>query len=257
MTRERGVAARLERVLERTRVESKPAPKPVVATRPSPPRPEVVIRWSRVHPVKPASPKAVRPAVVVPAPAPLRLEPEPLPWVEKPPLLQPTPQRTPQEAREARALGERKARRWLQGAFPKAFTTPPRPLALGIARDIEEVRPEYLKGQAVWSALRSWCSAPAYRAALALPRSRRTNLDGTDAGEVSPQHRAGQRMGRSGFQTLWLIWKAVVAWTSRWVRDTCVIAILTDRHEQLLAAHRLVLRHELSGGHARRDGRVE
>ena len=63
------------------------------------------------------------------------------------------------------------------------------PLALGMSAQIRAAYPEW-DGRQIWLALTKWTNNPAYQAALAKPDARRANLDGSDAGPVSEEHRA-------------------------------------------------------------------
>ncbi len=79
----------------------------------------------------------------------------------------------------------------LQTVFPAAFPTDPaavRPLALGVREGIEAsgtVPSRTTLHRALWR----WCRQPEYLAAIADGRPR-INLDGSDAGAVTPEHQA-------------------------------------------------------------------
>jgi len=64
----------------------------------------------------------------------------------------------------------------------------PLPLALGINQDIAKALG--IHPHAAQAVLARWTNRMNYLAAVAAPGSRRFNLDGTDAGEVSDDHRA-------------------------------------------------------------------
>lgn len=96
------------------------------------------------------------------------------------------PPRTPTDAEMLAALQSVAPDLWNPDA--------PKPLAVGIHKQLypiaELVR---MSRRALRSFLARWTSREAYKRALAEPGSSRVNLDGSDAGEVSEQHREEAR----------------------------------------------------------------
>jgi RNA chaperone ProQ/FINO-like protein len=77
----------------------------------------------------------------------------------------------------------------LAAMYPIPFNMhAPLPLALGVTQDIAKALG--IHPHAAQAVLARWTSRMNYLAAMAAPGSRRFNLDGTDAGEVSDEHRA-------------------------------------------------------------------
>lgn len=79
----------------------------------------------------------------------------------------------------------------------------PRPLALGTYHHVAAALPDLSHG-AVSRLLQRWTKRLNYLAAIAAPGSRRFNLDGSDAGEVSDEHRAhaAERLAEKSAVTL-------------------------------------------------------
>jgi hypothetical protein len=120
--------------------------------------------------------------------------PPPSPTTASPPA----PARAPSSAlppAEAARIAQRVADLALcRERFPAVFDLArPVPLAIGVhktlAAILSHVRAKYL---VIW-----WTRHPAYVAAVAAGGSR-YNLDGTEAGEISEEHRAVARLGRAG-----------------------------------------------------------
>ncbi len=89
----------------------------------------------------------------------------------------------------------------LQARSPEVWNPArPVPLAIGIRQQLYPIgEARRISRRAVRRFLAQWTSAPAYHSALCQPGSRRFNLDGSPAGEVSEEHRqqAERRIERS------------------------------------------------------------
>ena len=96
-----------------------------------------------------------------------------------------------------KAFGRLRLRRLLiGGALPAVFIGEFRPLALGIKQPLLSlVQPGHYVAALAW--LRGYVARVEYLEAVAADGSRRFNLDGSDAGEVSPEHRA-HALGKLG-----------------------------------------------------------
>ena len=109
----------------------------------------------------------------------------------------------PKNFTERQAAGRTKHERFnnllaaLRGVAPEAFCSPPRPLAIGIDRQIRDLAGASVSKRDLSWCLRWWTSTPAYLAALA-HGGPRVNLDGTIAGEVEPSHREHARRELEG-----------------------------------------------------------
>ena len=77
----------------------------------------------------------------------------------------------------------------LRAIAPSVFCIPPKPLAVGIHKQIEALVAGDFTAADVRKALRVWCRWKPYRAAL-IAGAPRYALDGTVAGEVSAEHAA-------------------------------------------------------------------
>ena len=84
---------------------------------------------------------------------------------------------------------EHRAAKWLRASYPDLFGGEAKPLALGAGAAIAKARPEGVSHKGIQRAIRRWTNRQAYRRALAAEGSRRFNLDGSDAGLVSDEHR--------------------------------------------------------------------
>lgn len=89
-----------------------------------------------------------------------------------------------------KAFGRSKLRRLLiDGTLPPVFVGDIRPLALGVKQPLLSLaQPGCYVAALAW--LRGYVQRPEYVAAIAAEGSHRWNLDGSNAGEVSPEHRA-------------------------------------------------------------------
>jgi ProQ/FINO family len=72
----------------------------------------------------------------------------------------------------------------------EAFSEPPRPLAIGIDKQIAELVGDQFERWVIVKVLRWWCARPDYLQALA-GGGERIHLDGSSAGEISDRDRAG------------------------------------------------------------------
>ena len=111
----------------------------------------------------------------------------------KPPTLLATPSEPPSGAvapqRKDPSIQHRAAK-WMRREYPELFTSGNvKPLAIGIQKDLVKARPENVSHLGISRALSRWVEQPAYQQALAAENSRRFNLDGSDAGPVSDDHR--------------------------------------------------------------------
>jgi hypothetical protein len=71
----------------------------------------------------------------------------------------------------------------------EAFGEPPRPLAIGIDKQIAELVGDQFARPVIVSVLRWWTGRPDYLRAV-IDGTTRFNLDGSPAGEISPTHHA-------------------------------------------------------------------
>ena len=78
---------------------------------------------------------------------------------------------------------------WMAATWPAAFCRPLRPLAIGCGALVLAAAPETIPRKLVHDALRYWVRSRDYQQAV-IAGVRRVNLDGSDAGEVSEEHRA-------------------------------------------------------------------
>jgi len=114
----------------------------------------------------------------------------------KPPKATPAPAK-PSEPPSVGVAPQRKdpsiqhrAAQWMRREYPELFTAGNvRPLAIGIQKDLAEARPENVSHLGISRALARWVQQSAYQQALAAEGARRFNLDGSDAGPVSDDHR--------------------------------------------------------------------
>jgi sRNA-binding protein len=67
---------------------------------------------------------------------------------------------------------------------------PVRPLMIGTRQELFALRPNGITKKAIARALKHWCRAPEYLAAVAAEGSMRIDLRGEVAGPVSDEHRA-------------------------------------------------------------------
>ncbi|WP_367364666.1 ProQ/FINO family protein [Candidatus Tisiphia endosymbiont of Nedyus quadrimaculatus] len=72
----------------------------------------------------------------------------------------------------------------LQTTYPKCFTTPPTPLAIGIHKELLLLEQEYLPKTKIRKFLRIYCRNINYRKAIILG-SNRVNLNGTVVGTIT------------------------------------------------------------------------
>ena len=75
----------------------------------------------------------------------------------------------------------------LREKFPKAFTSPPVPLAVGIHRELREATRAEIPAQRLSAAMGFWTDRHGYLERLAAAEPRR-NLDGSIAGPPDPEH---------------------------------------------------------------------
>ncbi|MCF7992242.1 MAG: ProQ/FinO family protein [Thiohalocapsa sp.] len=94
------------------------------------------------------------------------------------------------QPRDAEIL--RRAAVWLRGEYPVLFAEP-KPLAIGVGRELARLRPEGVSHTGIRRALRAWTRRTGYLRALAADGSRRIGLDGADAGPVSDGDRQHAR----------------------------------------------------------------
>jgi ProP effector len=87
--------------------------------------------------------------------------------------------------------------------FPRAFTSPPRPLKIGITKDlIAAARSDAISAQAIRDAIAIWCRRPSYLEAQ-VEDAARIDIDGNPTGTVTADQAAGVKQR--------LEWKAAQA----------------------------------------------
>ena len=85
---------------------------------------------------------------------------------------------------------QHRAAQWMRREYPALFTAGnPKPLAIGIQQHLVKARPETVSHLGISRALTRWVQQSAYQQALAAEGARRFNLDSSDAGPVSDEHR--------------------------------------------------------------------
>jgi sRNA-binding protein len=75
----------------------------------------------------------------------------------------------------------------LKAVTPEVFRIPPVPLAVGIRRQVLDLAGDEVPWNDIAAVLRRWASRYDYIAAIAAG-GQRFNLDGSHAGEVTPEH---------------------------------------------------------------------
>jgi ProP effector len=86
--------------------------------------------------------------------------------------------------------------------FPRAFTDPPRPLKIGITKDLIAAV-DSVTAQAIRDAIALWCKRPSYLQ-VQIEGAARIDLDGTVVGAVTAEQAAGAKDR--------LEWKAARSW---------------------------------------------
>jgi len=88
--------------------------------------------------------------------------------------------------------------------FPSAFTRPPRPLKIGVTKDlIAAVKGDSISAQAVRDAVAMWCRRPSYLQ-VQVEGAARVDLDGIVTGTVSAEQAESAKQR--------LEWKSAQAW---------------------------------------------
>jgi len=88
--------------------------------------------------------------------------------------------------------------------FPKAFTRPPRPLKIGVTKDlIAAVKGDSIGAQAVRNAIAMWCRRPSYLQ-VQIEGAARIDLDGNSVGTVTADQAESAKQR--------LEWKAARSW---------------------------------------------
>ena len=87
--------------------------------------------------------------------------------------------------------------------FPRAFTDPPRPLKVGVTKDLIPAVRDAVGARAVRDAIALYCRRPAYLK-MQIEGATRVDLDGNDCGNVTADQAEGAKQR--------LEWKAARAW---------------------------------------------
>jgi ProP effector len=109
--------------------------------------------------------------------------------LRKPPAVPAPPQPKPKPKPRAGRAEILATIEWMRATWPAAFSRPVRPLALGVGAAILAAAPETIPHKRVDGALRHWVRSALYLQSVKAG-VRRVNLDGSDAGEVTQEHRA-------------------------------------------------------------------
>ncbi|AHK80563.1 hypothetical protein M911_01615 [Ectothiorhodospira haloalkaliphila] len=96
-------------------------------------------------------------------------------------------------AKQARGQRIRECREWLKSTWPQAFSEPPKPLTVGVHKQIREVAREAgFSGITVRAAFAGWCNRLSYHVAVA-DGSHRVNLDGSQAEAITAEQQQHAR----------------------------------------------------------------
>lgn len=89
--------------------------------------------------------------------------------------------------KRCKAEARREALAWMRATWPAAFTEPPKPLAVGVHRAIQESAVEAeIQAAVVKAALATWCNRMSYLRSVA-GRGHRVTLDGAPGELVTPE----------------------------------------------------------------------